>query len=166
MGFKNLTKYVTCCEFNVVWQLVPKPGSWCSEGFHSVHCCMAFLYLQKCIGLRSEYSHGIYFSIISDQILFYTLDVRNWILYSDLKRTGSQCSWNKTGDICLLFRVHVTRRAAQFRERGILYNNALHCHSPVEKGLGLKSCIFQNNSYISYLIITWFTYIIHLLLHS
>jgi len=63
MYFKNLTKYVfTCCEFNVVWQLVPQPESWCSEGSLSVHCCMAFWYPLLRIGLRSEHSHlYIYF---------------------------------------------------------------------------------------------------------
>ena len=57
MGFKNFTKYVLkCCEFNVVWQLVPQYGSWCSEGFLCVHCCMAFLYPQKWIGPNTHHS--------------------------------------------------------------------------------------------------------------
>jgi len=68
MRFKNITKYVfTCYEFNVVWQLVPRPGSWCSEGFLSVHCCMAFWYPQKWIGLRSELSHW-YIFFLSDRL--------------------------------------------------------------------------------------------------
>jgi len=43
-----------------------------------------------------------------------TLNVWNRILYSDLKCTVSQWSWNKSGVICSLLWAHVTRHAAQF----------------------------------------------------
>ena len=58
---------------------------------------------------------GIYFSIRSLRYIgavpFSTLNVRNRILYNDLKRTGSQGSWNKTGVIRSLLRVRVPKRA-------------------------------------------------------
>jgi len=138
MGFKNLTKYVSsCCEFYVVWQLVTQPGA---DARKDPSPYIAVWLLGTLIS--KEYSDrriltGIYFSIRSLRytaaVPFSTFNVRNRMLYSDLKRTGSQCSWNKTGVICSRFRVRVNRRAAQFythcrrlvRERGILYSNAL-----------------------------------------
>jgi len=80
---------------------------------------------------------GNYFSI---RLLKYigtftsnTLNVSNSILHGNLKRTGIQCSWNKTGVICFPFRDGVTSRAAEFCthcrrfviNRGISYDNEL-----------------------------------------
>ena len=84
MDFKNLIKYVfTCCEFNVVWQLVPQPDV-------SVWLLGTF---------KSEYDSdrsiitGIYISLrYYGDVPFSTLNVKHRIFYSDLKRTGSQCS--------------------------------------------------------------------------
>ena len=39
------------------------------------------------------------------------------ILHSDLKRTGSQCNWNKTGVICSLLGARDTRRSTRFYTR-------------------------------------------------
>jgi len=138
MGFKNLTKYAfICCQFNVVWQIVHQPGSWCSEGFLSVYCCMAFCTLKSQLDSDRSILTGIYFSIrsliYSGAVPLNTLHVLNGILYNALKCTGSKYSWNKTGVIYSLWRARVTRRAAQFctrrrrfvRKRGVVYNNAL-----------------------------------------
>ena len=121
---------------------------WFGNSFHSLGAD-ARKDLSPCIAvwllgtLKCEYDSnrsiltGIYFrSDRLETLMFFsfsTLNVRNRILYSDLKRTGSQCSWNKTGVICSLLRVGVTRLVAQFctrcrrfvRERGVLYSNAL-----------------------------------------
>jgi len=131
MGFKNLTKYVlTCCKLSVVRQLVPQPRSWCSEGSLSVYCCMASWNPQKWIGLRSEHSRSIYFSIKSlrytGAVSSSTLNVWNRIVHSNLKHTG-------TGEIYSLLWLGLTRHSAQFftrcgrffKEKAIVYSNAL-----------------------------------------
>ena len=52
-GFNNLIQYFfTCCKFNIIWQLIPQPGSWSSECFPSVHCCLSFWYHQKWTRLK------------------------------------------------------------------------------------------------------------------
>jgi len=138
MGFKNLKKYVfTWWKFKVVWQLVPQSWSWCSIGFLSVHCCSFLVPSQvNRTQIRAFLLVYIFWSdhlIYSGAVPLSILNARNRILYSDLRRTGSQCSWNKTAVICSLF-VHVTRHSSALavgglsereRESRILYSNAL-----------------------------------------
>ena len=55
MGFKNLTTYFfTCCKFNTVWQIVPQRANWCSEGYLSVYCCVAFWYRRTWMGIKID----------------------------------------------------------------------------------------------------------------
>jgi len=99
----------------MVWQLIPQHGSRCSEGSVSLRTFLyGFLVSSKVnrtrIGTFSlVYSYG---SDRLDTVPLSTSNVRNRILYGDLKRTGNQGSWNKTGVIWSLSRVRVTRLAA------------------------------------------------------
>ena len=48
MGFKNFTKcFFTCYKFNMIWKFISELGSWCSERFLSIHCCVTFWYRSK-----------------------------------------------------------------------------------------------------------------------
>jgi len=149
MGFKNLTKYVfTCCELYVFWQLVPQSGSWCSVTISLLILQYGFLVPSNVNRTQIGGSSLVYASIRSlrytGAVPFSTLNVGNRILYNDLKRTRSQCSWNKTGVIGSLLLLRVTRRVAQLctrcrwfvRERGGYYI-VMHCHSQSINNKGL-----------------------------
>ena len=92
MAFKNLTKYST------IWKLM--------LGRISLRAIALWLLVPSKVNKTRIELACIYFSICSfryrDDFPLSTLKVRNRIVYSHLKRTGSQCNGNKIDVICSL----------------------------------------------------------------
>ena len=145
MGFKNLTKYVsTCYEFYAV--LATRATTWELMFGRISFPTLLYGFLEPSIVNRTQIAAFSLVFIFSIRLLRYTgavpfstLNVRNMILYNDLKRTGSQCSWNITGVICSLFECispdvqHSSALAVGgWSERGRYYR-VMHCHSSFEK---------------------------------
>ena len=141
MGFKNLTTYFfTCCKFNTVWQIVPQRANWCSEGYLSVYCCVAFWYRRTWMGLKIDAFPMVY-TFGSDRLQTVVL----------MNETGSCTAIRNVQKvkvarkyvvICSFLRVRVLWRAGGSSERGKYYAT-VHHHSPIKNvyGLGRKSYI-------------------------
>ena len=120
-------------------QIIPQTGGWYWQHFLSVHCCIIFL-LPSNVNKTQVVAVLLVFNFSPDRLdpgKLSTSNVSNMILRSDVKHTGSQCSWNKTDVINTPF-YECTSPDVQHssalpvaglseRQSGIFYNNALHC---------------------------------------